>query len=190
MMKRITIPGLFLIFLFGLSNAALAERPWSIAGHVSEVDLGTTSSETVDAFLGDVDDSRSGFGLSLSYRFLDNLGVRLMYERSTGFDMTNLCPPGATCPQVLITDEADLDAWTLAATPRLPLTDHFSMYGIAGATHWDISTTGTLPGDSGTDLTVGAGASWQPGEHFEVSLEYQYADFDYDAWRASLGFRF
>lgn len=196
MLTRTAIYGFLLYLLLGLSNTAFAERPWSIAGHLGAVDLSTTSSETLGVggfmggFLGKVDDSSTSYGLSLAYRFHQHLGLRLMVERSTGFEMVNRCPPGAVCPAVLIRDRGDLDTWTLALTPRVSLTGQFSLYGLVGVTHWDISTGGSLPGDSSTDFTIGGGIGWQLAEFLEFGLEYQWADFDYNAWRMNAGFRF
>ncbi len=188
---RTMVAVILVIALWSANSSELvwAEHRWTLAAHLGNADLDGLT-RNAGQFLGDIDDDNTSLGSSLAYEIKPYLGVRAMYERATGFGMVNRCPSGAVCPAVLITDRGDLDAWSLAALPRLRLNDRWSVYGIVGALFWDISTDGQLPGDSGTELTAGAGIGWRPTPRFEFGLEYQHADFDYNAWRLNFGLRF
>ena len=175
---------------------AQSEYRWTASVHLGNTDLSTLTKRdgSLDGpgfnFDGVVRGDQSHWAISLAYEFLPWLGARAMFERATGFDMVNRCPAGRVCATIYLPDRADLESWTLAAQPRFHFNDQLSIHGILGLSFWDISTDGVLPGDSGTDFTVGAGITWRPAPRVELGLEYQYADFDYDAYRFNLGFRF
>lgn len=184
----ITLPTLLLL-VAGSVSVARAEQPWTLSAHLGDADLdGFTKGAS--GFLGQIDDDNVSLGISLAYEIAPFLGVRAMYEHANGFDMRNSCAPGYSCAAVFITDRADLDSWTLAALPRYHLNDQWSVYGILGVWIWDIDTDGVLPSGSGSEFTAGAGIAWRPSSRIEVGVEYQHANFDYDALRLNLGVRF
>jgi opacity protein-like surface antigen len=169
-----------LILVPGAGQFAHAEHDWTVAVHAGQADLDvrTVGDHSLE---GRIDDDSSIVGISLAYQFIRPLSVRLMYERATGFDGYSTGCPAEVCITALIPDSADLDIWTLAATPRLHLNEQWSLYGVIGASRFNISTSGQLPGDSGTEFTVGAGVAWRPAPQFELGLEYQHAGIDYNA---------
>lgn len=178
---------------------AQSEYRWTASVHLGTTDLDTLTSAGGSSngpginYDGALSGDSSHWAISLAYEFLPWLGARAMFERATGFDMIGRCPAGMVCATIFrpdLIDQADLESWTLAAQPRFHFNDQLSIHGILGLSFWDISTDGVLPGDSGTDFTVGAGITWRPAPRVELGLEYQYADFDYDAYRFNLGFRF
>jgi opacity protein-like surface antigen len=186
---------LALMLLATISTAvAQDEYRWTVSAHAGNVDLDMVTRGSAGGagapFWGRIDDDRSHLGVSLTFDAMHWLGVRAMFERATGFDMVNRCPPGVACPLVALHDRADLDSWTLAALPRYQIHDEVSIYGIVGAQYWDVSTGGVLPGDSGTEFAVGAGVGWRPTPQLELGLEYQHANLDFNAWRFNIGVRF
>jgi len=172
------------------SPLALAQGDWTISGHLGVVDVDHEISADPPWWTA-VNDSEPAYGISATYKFLPQLGVRLMYEQARGLKSHNVCPPGGACAAIFIREDANLRVWSLAAMPRIPLTEAFSIYGTVGLSRWNLSVSGDqLPGDSGSDLTLGAGASWNPYPRVEVGLEYQFIDFNYNGARLNLGYRF
>ena len=188
----------FLLALLLLSTVSTGvaqdDFHWTLSAHGGNVDLDMLTKGSVEGpgaiFWGQIDDDQSHLGASLTFDAMHWLGLRAMFERATGFDMVNRCPRDAVCPLIALSDRAELESWTLAALPRFHVNDEMSVYGIVGAQFWDVSTRGVLPGDSGTELAVGAGVGWRPMPRVELGLEYQYADLDFNAWRLNIGVRF
>lgn len=183
---------LLAVLLLATASAGMAQDDflrWSVAAHAGTIDLDVLTKDD-NGFWGQIEQDRSHLGVSLAFDAAHWLGFRAMLERATGFGMGNRCPPDVVCPQVAVTDEADLISWTLAALPRYHLKDEFSVYGIVGAQFWDVNADGALPSDSGTEFAVGAGVGWRPMPRVELGLEYQHTDLDFDALRFNIGYRF
>ncbi len=89
-------------------------------------------------FFGDTDDSAFAWALGLGYEINRHLAIRGMFERSTGHDTINRCPPGLACPAIEIREDTDFNSASLVALPRLPVSEKTSLYATLG-----LSSTGT-----------------------------------------------
>jgi hypothetical protein len=177
-----------LIFLFSICYAG-PTLAWSISAHAGQASVDRLVRAGGD-WWSEVDDRNMAVGIALGYEHHRWLGVRLMYERAHDFRTINLCPAGAVCPAVALREHADLSNWSFAALPRLQFTRDWALYGIAGAMHWRLRVDGILPGDSGTAFTYGGGIAWRTSPRIDLSMEYQRAKLDYDAWRIGVTGRF
>ncbi len=177
-----------LTFTLG-SHPALAETPWTLSGHVGNVEADRLVQDT-GQWWAEVDDRGTALGLSLAYDFMPTLGMRVLYERADDIEAINRCPPDTPCPAIAFSEAQDFSAWQLALVPRYPVTREFSVFATLGVLDWQLRRDGVLPGDSGTSFLYGAGASWRASELLELSVEYQRADVDYAALRVGVGIRF
>lgn len=171
------------------SAVALAETPWTLSGHVGNIKADRLIQDT-GLWWSEVDDRATALGLSLSYDFMPTLGMRVLYERADDIEALNRCPAGATCPAIAFSEEQDFSAWQLALVPRYPVTREFSVFATLGVLDWKLRRDGVLPGDSGTSFLYGVGGTWRASELLELSVEYQRADVDYEAFRVGFGIRF
>jgi hypothetical protein len=169
--------------------AAQAPSPWQATVHVGLAEVDRLVRDD-GAWWTRVDDRKTAPGLSFSYDVTPLLRVRAMYERATDLAAGNVCPPGATCPAVVIRGRSDFSAWQLAAMPCYRLSRDWALFGTLGAMYWKLDRDDVLPGDSGTELVYGAGIRWRATGDVELGLEYQHAGVDYDALRLNVGIRF
>lgn len=167
---------------------ALADGKWSAALHFGNAAVERLL-EDGGAWWSQVDDNSAALGISLGYQYSPMLGVRVMYERAADLAAGNRCPPGQACPAIAIDEEVDFSAWQVAAVPRLPIGQDWSLFGTLGAMHWKLHQDDILPGDSGMELIYGLGLGWQ-GERIELGVEYQRAGVDLNAFRMNAGVRF
>lgn len=181
--------GLVALMLFVPWQSGLAAGDWIISLHGGQTEIDRTVRSDGD-WWNRIDDDRSSLGASLGYDFIPELGVRLMYERATGFAGVNQCPPGMVCPAVVLFDEADADLWSLAVVPRWYVTPTWSVFGTAGVTRWKLSTNNVLPGGSGTEVTYGIGTSWLASPNVEIGVEFQRSEMVHETVRLNLGWRF
>jgi opacity protein-like surface antigen len=177
-----------LIFLFSICYAG-PTLAWSVSAHAGQAGVDRLVRAGGD-WWSEVDDRNMAVGIALGYEHHRWLGFRLMYERANDFRTINRCPTGAVCPAVALREHADLSNWSFAALPRLQFTRDWALYGIAGAMHWRLRVDGILPGDSGTAFTYGGGIAWRTSPRIDLSMEYQRAKLDYDAWRIGVTGRF
>lgn len=168
---------------------AAADGRWSVSASVGTIELDRTAKGS-DIWWADIDDRSTGWGLNAGYLLHPRLGIRVGYERADDYDSFNQCPPATPCPALAIEEKVDFTAWHLAALPRFELGQGWAVYGVLGVMDWDIRGANLLPGDSGTAFRYGAGLSLQFGDMYELGLEYQAADIDYQAFRVNIGLRF
>ncbi len=166
-----------------------AETPWTVSLHTGMIDI-DRQIQSDGIWWSEVSDDNTMLGISVTYDFSPMLSLRLMYEQADDFSTVNACPPNAVCPAVLITEQQDFDAWQLALMPRYDFSPDWSGFVSLGIQNWELKRDQVLPGDSGTTFIYGLGVGWKALERFELSLEYQRSNVDYEAYRLGLGFRF
>ncbi|MCU0224799.1 MAG: outer membrane beta-barrel protein [Acidobacteria bacterium] len=75
-----------------------------------------------------------------------------------------------------VSAEVETDGWFASALGRLPLGDRWSLFAKVGVYGWSTKETFTENGyvstdeDSGTDISYGLGAEWDPGNPDDVVL--------------------
>ncbi len=89
------------------------------------------------------------------------------------------------CDFVAVALTAETTAWTLAAMPRLPLTERLALRGRLGLMAWetDISAgfgLGRFERSSGEDLVAGLGIELGLAPRLDAVVEYRTTDFDLD----------
>ena len=138
-----------------------------------------------------IEDSESGFNFDEtdlgfkafgSYTFANGIGIEGGYV-----DFGE--------PQADILDssiEIDATGWTLYGVGNLPVGDSVDLFAKAGAVRWDADSIVNgirVDDDSGTDLALGIGGSWQLGETFGLRSEfdwYNVSEAD-SVWMLSVG---
>lgn len=180
------VPTLLLLALCASAPAGAAG--WTATVHVAQVEVDRVVRDDGLWWAG-IDDRTSALGLSLTYRVMPTVGLRLMHERASDLRAINICPPGAACPAVAFREDTDLNTSHALGVAHFPISPAWSMHGMAGVTHWRLSPGPQLPRDSGTDFSYGLGLTWHLAL-FEFGVEYQRAGVDYDALRLNVGFRF
>lgn len=174
---------LSLVLACVLAAAPAAAEPtshWYLTGRLGEAhverDFGPpTRRSTVDG-----DDRAASF--EVGYALHRNLGVEAGYHDLGSYvGRPQPCPPTEVCPLVLVAPaDAEFDALSLSAVPRLPLTERVSLFGRLGVLDWDgkLEYGGGVPVErhSGRELLTGLGAEYAFPGGFGVVLEYERSD--------------
>lgn len=180
-------------FAVTLTSAALAAsaaqaQPSSNFYAVASVGYSDTSFRpTVNDVIDDDDQS---FEVGIGYAFNRYLSVQGSYHdfgEPTGFAN---CPPGVLCITVTTPEPVEVDGWSASVIGHLPLGERLSLFGKAGILSWDTSASSSSLDDSGEDLLVGAGVSWQLTDRWGVELAYERVDLDIDSGKLGVAFRF
>ncbi|GLS25661.1 porin family protein [Marinibactrum halimedae] len=144
-------------------------------------------------------DDETSFTLSLGKKFSDYFAVEVAYSDLGEFE--------ASFSDENFEEEAQIDVRliNLSAVGILPLSDSFELFAKAGVTHWRTSLDSrSIDGNfmssieidnSGSDLSLGAGATAHLSDNFSLSFEYMLTEMnpaetdDYDVSNVSLGAR-
>lgn len=170
-------------------HTAIADGDWMISLHAGQTDVDRLV-RSDGPWWNQIDDDHTSYGASIGYEWIRALGFRLMYERVGGLTGLNRCPDGMTCPALAITEDTDAELWSLAALPRLHLTDSWSIFGTLGLMSAELDSDTILPSSSETELTYGVGASWRPVSSLDLGVEYQRSELEHETVRLNLGWRF
>lgn len=128
------------------------------------------------------------------------IGVGVEFNRwfSTQLDWHTLgenSPPPSCAPLLCVSVLYPEHGYALRALPRLPLGEDLALELGIGFMAWegDVTDSGVVFSDSGTDPFYSFGASWKFGESWSATVEYQQLqhDFlDFDWTGATLRYRF
>ncbi|MDT8449437.1 MAG: outer membrane beta-barrel protein [Wenzhouxiangellaceae bacterium] len=165
------------------------EQGWFVTAQAGVADYETTQ-KTGRGFFGETDDDSFAWAVGLGYDFNRNIGVRGMFERSTDHATTNLCPPNAVCPAILIREDTDFTNWSVVAMPRLPLGSRTNLYGTFGLQYWDADGGPQLPGDDDVEFLFGGGLEFSLTPHLAIGGEAQASAADYLAGRFVVRYSF
>lgn len=174
--------------LLATATQVQAQEGWRVGVHGGQTEVDRLVQDS-GLWWNDLDDDAFTYGASLGYDFSRNLGMRVMYERTNSLSGTNVCPTDAICPAIVLKESEEAQLWSAALLPRMYLTDDLSVFGSIGASHVEVDSGDTLPGDDDTELSYGAGISWEPAERLRVGLEYQRSEFEHDTLRVNFGWR-
>lgn len=181
------------ITLLVVSPLAAGDSPWYLQGKLGQASVQTDFDAADLGFTFDSTESASTVEVGYSlHRFFD---VQAGYRDLGRFDgIPTPCPDGQACPLILtIPVQADVSALSLAAVPRWPVNERFSVFGKLGVLDWDADLSPTFSGPtfesfSGRDLLAGVGAQYVFPKGFGVLLEYETSDLADDvslgaSWR-------
>lgn len=191
--KKQTSLGIVLIAIsicLTASRASAGESRWYVEGKVGQANL---EAEIDPRFAGlRVDDEVTSAGIEIGYSINRHLSVQAGY-RHLGSSPA-LRPPCEVCTfqeRLFIPLEAEISGVSLAAVPRWPIDDRFSLYGKLGVFHWDAEVSTAFDGDhiaseTGEELLAAVGAHYGFPSGFGVLLEYEVVSDLFDG--ANLGF--
>jgi opacity protein-like surface antigen len=176
-----------------LSGQGLAagDNPWFITGQFGSNEYETVLEGAPDAdWWSNVDDRGRGLALGLGYELTSGIAIRAMYERASGIEASNRCPPDRVCTPIRIIESANIDSLSLVVMPRHHFDDTWSIYATVGLHYWRIKPEGQFPDGSDTSLLLGAGVEYRFPNRFRLGGETQGSPADYRAFRVSLGYAF
>ena len=178
-----------------VSPAAAGDSPWTIAAKVGQASVEGDFGPALSAWR--VDDDDTAAAIEVGYRLHRFFGLQAGYHDLGSYAAIDLpCPPETICPlpfeQPRIVPDtptgADFTGVSLAAVPRWPVTERFSVYAKAGVLAWesDLAWPVAPQGDepSGEDLIGGVGALYAFPSGVGLQLEAETTDL-YD--QVSLG---
>lgn len=167
----------------------------------TDYDLGLSDYDDGNIVSGSVDNSSTGYKIFGGYRLTPNVAVELYFADlgDTGFRGQ---AAGAAVEHWCfgtVDSKVEADGFGLSLLGNVPVGRNFNLYGKFGIFGWDAKARETdscgrfVDSDSGTELTFGAGASYQLNYRTSVQLEWErYRDiFDsFDVDFISLGLSF
>mgnify|MGYP005844568731 CR=1 FL=1 len=184
----------FLLLTLGLLSANPVES--QDEGLFATAQFGVVAYETTHGGsnrpFGETDDEAFSWAVGLGYRFSRHLGIRGMFERSTGHDnITRRLARGTPPPMPSLgLRETDVNNLSLVAMPRLPLGNSASIYATLGVQYWDADTGSLLPDDDGFEFLFGGGLDYALTERFSLGAEVQASAADYLAGRLVINYSF
>lgn len=184
----------FLLLIPGLLSAGTVESQDSGffgTGQLGLADYEITHGGPGTAF-GETDDDAFAWAVGLGYRFNRHLGIRGMFERSTGHDNRASRLPGGMPPPMpgLGRGETDFNNLSLVAMPRLPLGNRTAIYATLGVQYWDADTGSLLPDGDGFEFLFGGGLDYSLTRRISLGGEVQASAADYLAGRFVINYAF
>lgn len=176
--SRVTV-----LALLVASPLAAGESRWYVEGKLGQASV---EADFGPRFLGwTVDATDTAAAVEVGYLLHRYLGVQAGYRdlgRYEGLPVP--CPLDQECPLalvLLIPADAEITGVSLAAVPRWPVSDRFSVFGKLGVLDWDADFSPRLEdlpltGYSGRDLLAGVGAKYTFPRGFGLLLEYETTD--------------
>lgn len=204
--KLSAAPGLLvavaaLLFLAAAEPAA-ADR-WVVKGKLGQA--------RVDAAMGTdqlrvVDDEDSSSSVEAGWSVFPWLGIQAGYHdfgRHDGF-VSPCPPPSPICPTGVVptvlpqVTRTEVTGFSLALTPRWPVSERFALYGKVGVLDWEAETTAAfgegrrrmVAEDSDRDLLAGIGAEYSLWRGLGVFAEYEQSEPDLDSTSVGASWRF
>jgi OmpA-OmpF porin, OOP family len=177
--------------------ADAGESRWYVEALVGKADFDANlDSPCCDLRL---DDEVTSAGIEIGYTIHPNFAVQIGYR-----DLGNapvLQPPCEICALesfVYLPLEADVTGLSLAAVPRWPINERFSLYGKLGIFHWDADVKFAFDfggndrygSDSQDELLAAAGAHYEFRSGFGVLVEYEVVSDLFDGANLGLTWRF
>ena len=152
MRKAIALPS---VLLFG--TLALSAFP----SFADTTDNGLYIGGGIGAYTLDIDDTDFDDGATVAkifagYRLHRNLAVEVDYQKLFESDDDLLG----------VNAEVEVDAWTVALRPTLPLTDYIDLFAKVGYTWYDVETKASLLGVSAFEDESDSDFSWGGGVDF------------------------
>ncbi|WP_105200107.1 MULTISPECIES: outer membrane beta-barrel protein [unclassified Pseudoalteromonas] len=176
-MKKSKLNGAILLML-GITGNAVAQNNFYAGASIGQA--------TIDACSGitSCDDEDTGRKIFGGWEFYSNLAFEAAW---VDFGEIDGSIDGSKV-------SAAVDGWSLAAKGKLPLNEHFGLFGKFGMITWDLEGGGAASGidDDGSDLLYGLGAEYMFNDQFSIVAEWEWYDIDEDVDLFSAGvlFRF
>jgi len=137
----------------------------------------------------DVDEIHSGGGVALGALLHRNLGVEISYRYlGTVSERSPSCPPGLRCGAIIGPNtlyQVSISTYSLSLVPRLPLNEHISLYGKAGASFYDVSAKGAVVNMADSSFSYGVGMEF--GLKGPLFLRIEYDKLSSDIRGVSMG---
>ncbi len=187
---RLWIAALALSIISTATQASAGESRWYLEGRIGQANL---DAELGAPFTGiRIDDEVTSAGIEIGYMINRYFSVQAGY-RQLG-NAPALPPPCIFCEldeRLIIPFEAEVSGLSLAAVPRWPVSERFSLYGKLGIFHSDTDVEVAFSGDtvgslSDEELLTAIGAHYELPSGFGVLLEYEVVPDLFDG--ANLGF--
>ena len=181
-MKQIIVAALSAAILLAPSVASAEEVGQYFGAGAAQVKLldhcdGTPSD-------GSCEDAEIGYQVFGGLRASENIGLEGGVMFAKGFDFSGTVASGSR--SAFVSGDASLLVLHGALLGYLPLGEHFSLMGKAGAHWWRMSyVTGYgIPDDDGIHALFGAGAEFKPTDNFALRAEWTRfltSESDFDA---------
>jgi OOP family OmpA-OmpF porin len=191
---RSRVPVLVALWLFAVAAPVAGDPPpWYVVAKLGQASLEAHIGSPLRGWA--VDGTETAASVEVGYRLHRNLSVQAGYHDLGSFTgYPRPCPEGYVCPAVYHLADASFSGLSLAAVPRLPVTERFSVHGKIGVLEWDsdVATPVTgehVPEPSGTELQAGAGVQLVVSKGFGVVLDYEVSDLG-SRVSAGAGWRF
>jgi OOP family OmpA-OmpF porin len=181
---------------FGGSSTAAADSPWYVQGRVGQSSYQATVGQGAWFFDGDDESAAVEVGYALNPYIALEAGYHELGR--FGGSGSPCALDAVACVAIVVPVEADISGLSVAAVPRYPLTDRFSVYGKVGVIDWttdishgsEIFGRGRIDSLSGQDLLAAVGAQVDFRRGFGVAIEYEELDFDVGSTSLGLSYRF
>lgn len=168
------------------TSSAFAEGFFDTSGEGAGTFYAGMSAGKAEADCGDtnIDCDTSGWKLFGGYKVTPNMAVEGGYYSLVNAEET--VAPGVDA-------EVTASGLGLAGVASLPVADDLELFGKAGIMRWDVEGKATgFPTEKadGTDLLLGAGATYMVGDNWGIRGEYENVGGDLDASMYSVGATF
>ena len=179
-MKQVIAAAFSAAILFTPSVVAAEEVGQYFGAGVAQVKLLDWCDSAGGVTIESCEDSEIGYQGFGGVRVDEHIGLEGGIMFASGFDGT--ASEGGTSASI----DADLLVLYGTVNGYLPLGDHFSLMGKAGAHWWNLSASGSggFASDDGIHALFGAGAEFKPTDNFALRAEWTRfltSESDFDA---------